>query len=98
MPFSLGDFQSYNEIYGVTRSPWDLGRTPGGSAAALAAGRPHGTAAGWWTRRADGWEGRSANTRFVRLIFLSGNLSTKEQDYDPTSIINEVRQHVGACR
>ena len=42
MPFRLGDLQSYNDIYGTTNNPYDLGRTPGGSsggsAAALAAG------------------------------------------------------------
>jgi len=42
VPLVLGDWQSYNDIYGTTNNPWDTGRTPGGSsggsAAALAAG------------------------------------------------------------
>jgi len=42
IPVGLGDWQSYNDIYGTTNNPYDLGRTPGGSsggsAAALAAG------------------------------------------------------------
>ena len=42
VPLGLGDWQSYNEIYGTTNNPYDLTRTPGGSsggsAAALAEG------------------------------------------------------------
>ena len=42
VPFMLGDFQSYNDIYGTTNNPYDTTRVPGGSsggaAAALAAG------------------------------------------------------------
>jgi amidase len=42
VPVDLGDWQSYNEVYGTTNNPWDPTRTPGGSsggaAAALAAG------------------------------------------------------------
>jgi amidase len=42
VPFGLGDMQSYNDIYGTTRNPWNPDRVPGGSsggsAAALAAG------------------------------------------------------------
>ncbi|WP_051581463.1 amidase [Pseudonocardia acaciae] len=42
VPVGLGDFQSYNDLYGTTRNPWNPDRIPGGSSggssAALAAG------------------------------------------------------------
>jgi amidase len=42
VPLGLRDFQSYNDIYGTTNNPWDVSRSPGGSAggsaASLAAG------------------------------------------------------------
>jgi len=42
VPRMLGDWQSFNEIYGTTNNPWNLAHAPGGSsgggAAALAAG------------------------------------------------------------
>lgn len=42
VPLMLGDWETFNEIYGTTNNPWDVTRIPGGSsggsAAALAAG------------------------------------------------------------
>ncbi len=42
VPFMLGDFQTFNEIYGTTNNPYDVTKVPGGSsggaAAALATG------------------------------------------------------------
>ncbi|MEO1063981.1 MAG: amidase [Actinomycetota bacterium] len=42
LPLYAGDFQSYNEVFGVSSNPWDRARTvggsSGGSAGALAAG------------------------------------------------------------
>jgi len=42
LPEFAADQQSYNEVAGTTKNPWDVSRTPGGStggaAAALAAG------------------------------------------------------------
>ena len=38
VPVALGDWQSYNSIYGQTNNPWDVKRSPGGSSGGSAAG------------------------------------------------------------
>lgn len=38
VPIALGDWQSYNSIYGQTNNPWDVKRSPGGSSGGSAAG------------------------------------------------------------
>jgi amidase len=45
VPLMLGDWQSFNAIYGCTNNPWDLGRTPGGSSGGSAASLATGMAA-----------------------------------------------------
>lgn len=37
VPYLAGDHQTYNDVYGVTNNPWDLGRTAGGSSGGAAA-------------------------------------------------------------
>jgi amidase len=45
VPIGLADWQSYNDIYGVTNNPYDTGRTPGGSSggSSAAGGARYGT-------------------------------------------------------
>jgi len=44
VPLGLGDYQTFNEIYGTTSNPHDLGRSPGGSSGGAAAGLAAGYA------------------------------------------------------
>ena len=37
VPVMVGDWQSYNDVYGTTNNPWDLSRGPGGSSGGAAA-------------------------------------------------------------
>lgn len=45
VPIHLGDWQSFNAIYGTTSNPWDRSRVPGGSSGGAAAALATGMAA-----------------------------------------------------
>lgn len=45
VPVLAADWQTFNSLYGVTRNPWDLERTPGGSSGGAAAALALGLAA-----------------------------------------------------
>ncbi|MEC9181424.1 MAG: amidase family protein, partial [Actinomycetota bacterium] len=45
VPFMLGDWQSFNDIYGTTNNPWDISRVPGGSSGGSAVALATGMAA-----------------------------------------------------
>ncbi len=45
VPFMLGDWQSFNDIYGTTNNPWDVTRVPGGSSGGSAVALATGMAA-----------------------------------------------------
>ncbi len=45
VPVSLGDWQTFNDIYGTTNNPWDLDRVPGGSSGGSAVALATGMAA-----------------------------------------------------
>ena len=58
VPLGLTDWQSYNEVYGTTNNPRDLGRSPGGSSGGAAAALAPGSSLWSSARTSAGLSGR----------------------------------------
>src|ERR1700722_8219937 len=88
VPLVLGDWQSYNDIYGATNNPWDKTRTPGGSSggssAALAAGfgpLSLGSDIGGSLRVPAHFCGVAAHKPTYRLVASRGHLPPRVPDW-----------------
>ncbi|HMI89907.1 MAG TPA: amidase [Polyangiales bacterium] len=81
VPAYCSDLQTFNELFGVTRNPWDLTRTPGGSsggaAAAVASGMTAfelGSDIGGSIRTPCGWSGVYGHKPTHGIVPLLGHL------------------------
>jgi len=81
VPAYCADLQTFNELFGVTRNPWDPSRTPGGSsggaAAAVASGMTAfelGSDIGGSIRTPCGWSGVYGHKPTYGIVPLLGHL------------------------
>ena len=94
VPFMLGDYQSYNDIFGQTNNPWDLTRTPGGStgggAAALAAGIGYltpGSDIGGSIRVPAHFCGVCGHKPTLNVVPTRGHMQLSPNDFDPPNYL-----------
>ena len=81
VPPYCSDLQTFNELFGVTRNPWDLARTPGGSsggaAVAVACGMTAfelGSDIGGSIRTPCGWTGIYGHKPTYGIVPMQGHL------------------------
>ena len=88
VPLSLGDFQSYNEIYGTTNNPWDVTRTPGGSSGGAAVS----LAAGFVLRRIP----RIDRLACFRVGRDAGRIAFERRHHAPAPVLGDVGNPVAS--